>query len=165
MTTSRSLPPALRRALPWVAGWLALQGGLALGGRLVARRKDEGDESTAGIRRVRALGEVVLRPHNDHLSRVRVDLLMAGGHLDLTGVPRVPGGVDVTVRALLGGLAVTVPRDWRVWTSTRGIGGVGTDAHLHRTDDERFADLRVHARVFLGGVGLETGDPAVGVPR
>src|SRR3712207_7989437 len=42
-----SLPPAVRRLLPWLLGWWAVQALLAVTGRLVARRKDEGDrEST-----------------------------------------------------------------------------------------------------------------------
>src|SRR3712207_2531465 len=102
MTTRSTLPPAVRRVLPWLVRWWALQAVLAVAGRLVARRKDEGDESTAGIRRVVALGGVKLRPVNPELSRVRLDLLMGGARLDLTGIPKVPGGVDLTVRALMG---------------------------------------------------------------
>src|SRR3712207_2006513 len=86
MTTSRTLPPAVRRGLPWLLGWWALQAVLAVTGRLVAWRKDEGDESTAGIRRVVALGGVELRPVHPELARVRLDLLMAGARLDLTGL-------------------------------------------------------------------------------
>ena len=157
MRTPSSLPPAVRRALPWLLGWWAAQAALAVGGRLVAWRKDEGDESTAGIRRVVVLGGVDLRPINPELSRVRLDLVMAGGQLDLTGVPHVPGGIDLTVRALMGGLGVQVPTGWRVWWSRRGPGGVGfaeSDGLVH-TDDERGADLRIHADVLLGGIGVE----------
>src|SRR3712207_6864023 len=98
-----SLPPAVRRLLPWLLGWWAVQAALAVVGRLVARRKDEGDESTAGIRRVVAVGGGELRPVNPELSRVRLGLLVAGAHLDLGAVPHVPGGAGLTVRALLGG--------------------------------------------------------------
>ena len=155
--TARTLPPAVRRVLPWLLGWWAVQAVLAVGGRLVARRKDEGDESTAGIRRVVVLGGVELRPVNPELSRVRLDLVMAGGQLDLTGVPHVPGGIDLTVRALMSGLGVQVPTGWRVWWSCRGLGGVGfaESDGLVRTDDERGADLRIHADVLFGGIGVE----------
>ncbi len=157
MRTRSTLPPALRRALPWLLGWWALQAVLAVAGRLVARRLDEGDESTSSIRRVVVLGGVELRPVNPELSRVRLDLVMAGGHLDLTAVPHVPGGVDLTVRALMGGLGVQVPTGWRVWWSRRGPGGIGfaESDGLVRTDDERGADLRIHADVLLGGIGVE----------
>jgi hypothetical protein len=157
MTTSRRLPPAVRRVLPWLLAWWTLQGLVAVTGRLVARRKDEGDESTAGIRRVVAVGGVQLRPTNPELSRVRLDFVMGGGELDLTRVPRVPGGIDLTVRALMGGLGVRVPADWRVWWSFRGVGGIGMEegAGLIRTDDQRGADRRIHAGVVFGGIGVE----------
>ena len=156
MRTRRQLTyrDGMRGVLPWLAGWLTFQGVLAIAGRVAARRRNEGDESTAGIRRVQTLGEVNLRPANPELSRVRLDLAMAGGVLDLTGIPRVPGGVDVTVRALMGGVAVRVPSDWSVWWHFRGVGGVGGD--VRRTPDETHADLRLHVQALFGGVGVET---------
>ena len=155
MRTLRRPPSRLRRALPWLAGWAALQGTVALTGLVLAWRKDEGDDSTAGIRRVRVMGGTELHPHNPELSRVRLDLLMAGGELDLGGLSRVPGGVDVTVRAYMAGAAIRVPGDWRVWVHAQGVGGVDVDARLEQTDDERGADLRVHATVVAAGVALE----------
>lgn len=159
MRTPSTLPPAVRRVLPWLLGWWAVQAVLAVVGRLVARQKDEGDESTAGIRRVVVLGGLELRPVHRELSRVRLDLVMAGARLDLTGVPHVPGGVDLTVRTLLGGLAVTVPAGWRVWWSCRGPGGMDFaegDGVVH-TEDERGADLRIHADMVLGGIRVDGG--------
>ena len=157
MRTRSTLPPAVRRVLPWLLRWWALQAVLAVAGRLVARRKNEGDESTAGIRRVVALGGVELRLVNPELSRVRLDVLMGGVRLDLTAVPKVPGGVDLTVRALMGGGGVRVPAGWQVWEGVRGVGGVGVaeGADVLHTDDERGADLRVHADLLFAGVGIE----------
>ena len=99
-----------------------------------------------------------LRPVNPELSRVRLDVLMGGVRLDLTAVPKVRGGVDLTVRALMGGVGVQVPAGWHVWWSCRGVGGVGVaeGADVLTTDDERGADLRVHADLLFAGVGLET---------
>ena len=148
-------PALLRRALPWLAGAAALQGAGALTGWVLARRKDEGDDTTAGIRRLRVMAGTELRPHNPDLSRVRLDLVMAGAEVDLSRVPRVPGGVDLTIRAYLAGAEVRVPEDWRVWVHSTGLGGVEVDPRLERTDDERGADLRVHATVVAAGVSLE----------
>ena len=146
-----------RAVLPWVTGWLAVRAAIALTGWLVARRVDIGDESTATIRRTRTAGALRLRPRHPELSRVRIDLVMSGGELDLTGVPRVPGGIDVTVRLVMAGLAIRVPPGWTVWWSAWGPGGVGlaADAPARRTDDERGADLRIHARLWFAGVGVE----------
>jgi hypothetical protein len=157
MRTSRSLPPALRRALPWLVGWLTFQAVVAVAGRVTAWRKNEGDESSTSIRRVFTHNGVELHPTNPQLSRVRIDLAMAGAELDLTGIPRPATGIDVTVRAMMAGLAVRVPSDWRVWWEFRGLGGIGTDGALQRTHDEHAADLRVHAGVLLAGIGVEAG--------
>jgi hypothetical protein len=146
-----------RRVLPWVVAWLGLRTAIALTGWLVARRVDIGDESTATIRRTRTAGGLRLRPRHPHLSRVRMDLVMAGGDLDLTAVPRVEGGIDVTVHLVMAGLAIRLPAGRTVWWSTSGPGGIGIaeNAGVTRTDDERGADLRIHAHLWLAGLGVE----------
>jgi hypothetical protein len=148
------LHPLLRRALPWFAGAAALQAAGVLTGRVLARRGDEGDDTTAGIRRVRVMGAVALRPRHPDLSRVRLDLVMAGAEVDLGGVPRVAGGVDVTVRAYLAGAELRVPADWRVWVHCAGPGRVDVDPRL-ASAGERDADLRVHATVLGAGIAVE----------
>jgi len=147
---------ATRRVLPWLAAWIGFQAVLGLLGRLAARRLDEGDEGATAIRRVLTLGGLELRPTNPALSRITVDLGMAGGEIDLTAIPDTDG-IDLTVRAVMGGLAVRVPPDWRVWYRFRGVGGIGTDGGLTRTHDEHGADLRVHAVAVMGGIGVEAG--------
>jgi hypothetical protein len=102
------------------------------------------------------VGGVELRPTNPELVRVRLDLVMAGGMLDLTALPRVPGGVDVTVRAMMAGLAVQVPPGWRVWWRFRGVGGMGADGPVVRTRDAAGADLRLHVGCVMGGVGIQS---------
>ncbi|WP_448626128.1 hypothetical protein [Geodermatophilus sp. URMC 64] len=145
-----------RRLLPWLAAWVGFQLVLGLLGRLAARRLDAGDEDATAIRRVRTVSGLELRPTNPALARIDVDLGMAGGEIDLTAIPETTG-IDLTVRALMGGLAVRVPADWRVWCHFRGLGGVGTDGGLTRTHDEHQADLRVHAIALMGGIGVEAG--------
>ena len=149
------VPPVLRRALPWLGGAVVVQGGLALAGRVLARRSDEGDDGAVGIRRFRLAGGTQLRPTNPALARLRLDLVMAGAEVDLGGVPRVPGGVDLTLRAFLAGAEIRVPGDWRVWLHSSGPGAVSVDPRLEHTDDERGADLRIHAVVGAAGIALE----------
>ncbi len=157
VSASRPARPLLRRLLPWFAGWAAFQAAVAVTGWVLAWRKNEGDESSTSIRRVLTHNGLELRPRNPALSRVRVDLAMAGGEIDLTGLPRPSGGIDLTARVMMAGLAVRVPPDWRVWWRFRGVGGIGSDGGVQRTGDEHAADLRVHADVLLGGIGVETG--------
>jgi hypothetical protein len=147
----------VRRVLPWVLGWVGLQAAGALTGLVLARRKDEGDDGTAGIRRVRVMSGTQLRPHNPELSRVRLDVVMGGGEVDLTGLAPVQGGVDLTVHAVMGGAVVRVRPDWRVWSGLRAVaGGMALQPGVRRTDDERGADLRLHGRAVMGGVSVET---------
>ena len=145
-----------RRLLPWLAGWLVLQGVVALAGRLLAARFDEGDDSSTEIRRVLTMGGLELTPTNPAVSRIEVDLGMAGGEIDLTRLESTDG-IDLTVRAVMGGLAVKVPPDWRVWSQFRGVGGIGTDGGLTRCRDGHNADLRVRALAVFGGIGVEAG--------
>jgi hypothetical protein len=150
----------VRTVLRVGALWLLAQGVLVLGARLAARRLDRGDETSTDIRRVLAMGGMQLRPTNPALSRVRMDAVMGGGLLDLTAIPSVVGGIDVTVRAAMGGMGVRVPPGWTVWWSFRGwMGGVGADRSIRRASEPADADLRVHARAVMGGVGIETPRP------
>jgi hypothetical protein len=147
-----------RRLLPWLAGWFAFQAVVALVGWLVAREKNEGDESSTSIRRVVTHNGLELRPRNPELTRLRVDMAMAGAELDLTGLPHPEhGGIDLTLRVLMAGVAVRVPSDWRVWWRFRGVGGIGSDGNVQRTHDEHAADLRIYANVALGGIGIGGG--------
>ncbi|NYJ05537.1 hypothetical protein [Petropleomorpha daqingensis] len=145
-----------RRLLPWLAGWLAFQGVVAVAGRVLAARFDEGDDSSTEIRRVFTMGGLQLTPTNPEVSRIEMDLGMAGGEIDLTGLKET-NGIDLTVRAVMGGVAVKVPPDWRVWSQFRGVGGIGTDGGLTRCHDEHNADLRVRALAVFGGIGVEAG--------
>ena len=152
---NRRTVDAFRRVRPWLIGWAAFQAAVAVTGWLLAWRRNEGDESSMSIRRTVTHTGLELRPRNPRLTRVRIDLAMAGAELDLTGLPRPEGGIDVTVRALMGGLAVRVPAEWRVWWQFQGVGGMGGDGVVQRERDEHAADVRVHAAVLFGGIGVE----------
>jgi hypothetical protein len=146
-----------RRLRPWLLGWVAFQAAVAAAGWLTAWQKNEGDDTSRSIRRTLTHFGMDLHPRNPELTRVRVDLAMAGAEIDLTGLPRPTTGIDVTLNALMAGVAVRVPSDWRVWWEFRGLGGIGGDGHVERTDDEHAADVRVHASVLFGGIGVEAG--------
>ncbi|PRY47736.1 hypothetical protein LY71_11293 [Geodermatophilus tzadiensis] len=155
-TTSRT-PSRLRRARPWIGLAFVVQGAVAVAGLVWSLLADEGDDGSTVVRRVRVMGGAQLRPRNPALSRVGLDVVMAGGDVDLTGLAPVPGGVDVTVRAVMGGAAVRVPPGWRVWSGARALaGGVGLVPGVQRTDDPRGADLRLHGWAVMGGIGVET---------
>ena len=160
MTTRRAASPVVRRMVIGVALLGLLQALLVVLARLAARRLDQGDENSTGIRRVLAMSGVELRPSNPALSRFRLDSVMGGGLLDLTAIPPVPGGIDVTVWVVMGGLRLRVPVGWTAWWSFGGaMGGVAADAGIERVTDPAKADLRVHAGAIMGGVSIETTEP------
>jgi hypothetical protein len=150
----------VRRVLPWAALWVGIQAAVAVAGRLAARRLDRGDESSGSIRRVLAMGGLELRPTNPALSSVELDVAMGGADLNLGRLPLPDDGrgpvVDVRARVLMGGVAVHVPPGWRVWTSFRGVGGLGVAPGIQRASDEHEADLRLRGRVLFGGIGVQT---------
>ena len=157
MSASWLSNPVVRRVLRSLVLWGVGQLALLVVGRLVARRLDRGDETSTDLRRVYVMSGEELRPTAPGLSRVRVDAVMGGAQIDLTGLPPSPDGVDVSVRTLMGGVAVRVPTGWRTWWSYRGaMGGVGADDGIQRVTDPAAADLRVRARAVMGGVGIES---------
>ena len=153
----RSRSPVFRKLRPWLIGWVLFQAVVAVVGWLTAWRRNEGDETSTSIRRALTHFGLELRPRNPALSRVRLDLAMAGAEIDLTGLPRPTTGIDVTVNAMMAGVAIRVPADWRVWWRFRGVGGMGGDGRVERTRDEHAADVRVHATALFGGIGVEAG--------
>jgi hypothetical protein len=157
MRTPTVARPVLRRLRPWLVGWAAFQATVALAGLVLAWRRNEGDASSTSIRRTLTHGGLELHPTNPRLVRIRVDLVMAGGDIDLTEIPRPPHGIDLTARVMMAGVAVRVPPEWRVWWHFRGVGGIGTDGAVERTHDEHSADLRIHADVIFGGIGVQAG--------
>src|SRR4051794_20926577 len=125
MSKARRPAALARKVLPWVIGWMAFQAVVAVVGRVLALRRNEGDESSTSIERVLTHTGVELHPRNPELSRIRLDLAMAGGEIDLTGLPRPATGIDLTVNALMAGVAVRVPSDWRGGGGGPGGGGGG----------------------------------------
>lgn len=151
--------PVVRRVLRSLLVWVVGQAAMLAVGRLAARRFDQGDETSTDIRRVYVMSGEELRPTAPGLLRVCVDAVMGGAQLDLTAVPPPPGGIDVSVRALMGGVGVRVPKGWTAWWSYRGaMGGVGADGGVQRVTDPARADLRVRARAVMGGVGIESAE-------
>ena len=146
-----------RRVLRLLLAWVGIQVAVAAAGVLAARRLDEGDEGSTRIRRVQTTGGFELRPTNPELTRVQFDIAMGGAELDLTALERPATAVDLTLHVLMGGVGVKVPPDWRVWWSFHGVGGIGSDGGLERARDEHEADLRIHADLLFGGVGVEVG--------
>jgi hypothetical protein len=149
-TKAVAIPRWARRALV-VAGLIQLA--VRVGGLVAARRLDLGDASSPRIRRVKTLGQVVLRPESHGLARIEVDLALAGLELDLTKARPALGGIDLVLRCALAGGDVRVPAYWKVFWESRGAGGVTVKGGL-TAPDPASADLRIDLRALAGGVTI-----------
>ncbi len=77
-----------------------------------------------------------------------------GTQLDLRGATLAPGGADLVVRDLFGGIDIRVPPEWRVELRSRSFAG-GSDASGVREDLSLDAPvLRVKALSVFGGLSI-----------
>lgn len=151
MTTKPfAIPRWARRALV-AAGVFQLA--VRAGGLVAARRLDLGDATSPRIRRVKTLGQIVLRPESHELARVQVDLVLAGVDLDLTKARPALGGIDLVLRCALAGGDIRIPAYWKVFWESRGAGGVTVKGGL-TAPDPASADLRIDLTAFAGGVTI-----------
>lgn len=154
MTSLASTLPRWARSTLVAVG--TAQIGLKVGGRIVARRLDVGEETSARIRRVLTLGQLSLRPDSQELARIEVDLVLAGVALDLRATKPAPGGVDLILGCVLAGGDVWIPGTWGVSWESRGIGGLTIRGDLVPAPPAA-ADLRLDVRALAGGVTLHVG--------
>ena len=84
-----------------------------------------------------------------------------GGRLDLRGATLAPGGADLRIRAIFGGVQLVVPTTWRVeaTTTTPMMGGVANATTAPADPDAPV--LRVSVLAVFGGVAIanEAGAP------
>jgi hypothetical protein len=147
----------LRRFWPLLVVWGAMQLAVRVAGIVLARRRNTGDEFASVIRRVVVQRGMELRPRSVALRRLEVDAAMAGVEIDLSGIPgKVPGGIDVDVRALMAGVDVWVPEGWTVSWQSSGVGGIGPARKrpVQQAESPDDADVRVQAKLLMAGVGL-----------
>jgi hypothetical protein len=138
-------------------GFAVFQLGIRVGGRLLARRLNSGDETSSQLRRVQTMGQVSLRPTSHELSRLRFDLAFAGLDLDLTQARPAPGGTDILLNCAFGGGNVRVPAGWTIASDSRGVGAVAAkgDGGAPGAHAATAADVRIHLRALFGGVTVK----------
>lgn len=87
-----------------------------------------------------------------------------GGRLDLRGATIAPGGADLRVRAIFGGVQLIVPTTWRVeaTTTTPFMGGVANATTAPADPDAPV--LRLSVLAVFGGVAIsnEAGESMLG---
>ena len=143
---------------PWLVGVFAFHAVVALVGWTTAWRRNEGDESSTNIRRALTHFGLELQPRNPSLSpgaggpgdvgcRDRPDRHPAAGDRHRPHPARADGRRRGARAGRTGGSG----------GGSAGVGGIGADGAVQRTHDEHAADLRIHATVAFGGIGVEAG--------
>ena len=131
--------------------------GLWAVGQVLARRRTVGDDTSDEFAIAVYVGGIQRACMATSLRRGSVSVVLGGVDLDLREATLDPRGADLHLSASLGGVNVTVPREWRVVVEDRAtLGGVETLV----TDPEELPDdaplLRVEAGARLGGVAIMT---------
>jgi hypothetical protein len=110
-----------------------------------------GGEADGDVSIVSSMSGVNFKSQSADLRSIKIVAYMGGVELDLTGAQIVDGAV-VSIRAVMGGVEVTVPETWRVeMTSSVFMGGVANN-----TDPDAVADdapvLVIDTVAVMGGV-------------
>ena len=76
-----------------------------------------------------------------------------GIEADLRGAQLAPGGAQLTVHALMGGIDIRVPAGWRVESRMRALAG-GVDVRVPEPEDAAAPTLTLEGLAVFGGVSV-----------
>jgi len=114
-----------------------------------------GDETTGEFELVTIMEGKRFVGRAEDLWSGKLTTVMGGVELDLRDAVLSPGGADLAVFTVMGGVAMRVPDTWIVELDGRAIAG-GHDARVagrHVLPDDAPV-LRVHARTYFGGLDI-----------
>lgn len=85
-----------------------------------------------------------------------VHAFMGGAEIDLRGAKIAEPPAVLNVNAVLGGVEIRVPSEWRIEFNTSGmLGGSGDERRNAETWGEGQPDLVINGNFFLGGVTIK----------
>lgn len=135
----------------------AFFGSLVYGFGMLARQLflGLGDETTGEFEIVTIMEGKQFAGRAEGLWSGKVTTVMGGLDLDLRDVVLDPGGADLVVFTVMGGVAVQVPDAWRIEIEGSAVVG-GQAAHVPDRDvlPDDAPVLRVHARTYFGGLDI-----------
>lgn len=141
-----------------VVGVAAVNLGLVVAAFVVRRRVPVfGGETDGSFSTVAALTGSVFESRTHHLQEGRATAFLGGIELDLMDAEPAPGAILV-LRAVMGGIDVVVPAEWRVEVMGRSVlGGV---ANLTQPDNlsEDAPLLLVDALAVMGGIEIHAAE-------
>jgi hypothetical protein len=114
-----------------------------------------GDETTGDFELVTIMEGKEFASRAEGFWSGRVTTVLGGIDLDLRDAVPDPGGADLAIFTVMGGVALRVPETWVVETAGSVVLG-GQEVRV--TDPDTLPDdapvLRVHARTYLGGLAI-----------
>jgi len=141
----------LKRAL---FGWLAVAAAVAVGVITVKKKVPAyGDESDDGFSLVAVVGGEDFVSSAQHFVEGKALAVLGGINMDLSGAALAPGA-KLKLRAVMGGIDVSVPRSCRVEViATEHMGEVANLLEDDDQDDEGPL-LLVYAAATMGGIAI-----------
>lgn len=85
----------------------------------------------------------------------RASVIFGGIDLDFTGAQLAGGEATVEVTAILGGMDVRVPRNWKIEVDGNAILGGVEDKHKSEIKEENPPKLYIRATAILGGIDIK----------
>lgn len=114
-----------------------------------------GDETTGEFEIVTIMAGKQFASRAEGLWSGRVTTVMGGADLDLRDAVLAPGGADLAIFTVFGGVALRVPDTWIVELEGQALVG-GQTAHVPNREvlPADAPVLRVHARTYIGGLDI-----------
>jgi len=126
--------------------------------QLIAWKMSSGGEASNAFTRTAIFGGNQFTSVASGLTDARVNVILGGIAIDLTGAQLASPGAELVIECKLAGVAVTVPPNWRV--EIVDVATQGGEVHIDVTDPAELAtdapELRIRANVLFGGVAIGT---------
>jgi hypothetical protein len=132
---------------------LGVYAGLAAAAAVLKRTlRSRGDETSDDLALVAILDGVKLESRAQAFRGGSMLAWLGGIDVDLREAQLAPDA-RLSVTALLGGISIHIPEEWRVESSMHALAG-GVDVKSARTDDPDAPTLRIEGLAALGGVAV-----------
>lgn len=130
-------------------------------GQLAARRRTWGDDDADDVSLATCFGGSERSLRGPALRHVRAAAWFGGINLDLREATLAPGGAEMGLEAIMGGIKATVSPAWRVEVEPDAAAG-GIDTRVTPTEElpPDAPLLRVSAKARMGGILVTTGKDA-----
>jgi hypothetical protein len=148
--------PVRALGLLTLGAWGGFQAAAALTKRAIPSR---GDEESDELALVAIYDGIELKSRAKAFRGGSMFAWFGGIAVDLREATLAPGGAQLTLNALFGGVAIRVPTGWRLESKLSGVAG-GVDVRAPEPDDPDAPTLTLAGRALFGGIAVAARAPA-----